>query len=53
MAWVLQHPSVTTVLVGARTVAQLENALSAARLVLAPEWLKEIAAWDATPAAPR
>jgi len=47
MAWVLQHPAVTTVLVGARTVTQLENALSAARLVLAPEWLKEIAAWDA------
>ena len=46
MAWVLHHPLVDTVLVGASTQAQLDNALAAQRQQLAPDWLAEIAAWD-------
>lgn len=49
MAWVLQNPLVTTVLVGARTEAHLANALAAEKLTFAPEWLAEIKGWDASP----
>ena len=46
MAWVLDHPLVTTVLVGARTEAHLTNALDAAKVRFDPEWRQEIAGWD-------
>ncbi len=50
MAWVLQNPLVTTVLVGARTPAHLDNALAAQKMNFAPEWLAEIKSWDTPPA---
>lgn len=46
MAWVLQNPAVTTVLVGARTEAHLANALAASRLPFSPAWLAAIDTWD-------
>ena len=49
LAWVLRNPLIDTVLVGARTQAQLDNALAAQRLGLRPEWLAEIATWDDLP----
>lgn len=49
LAWVLQNPLIDTVLVGARTQAQLENALAAHRMSFRSEWLAEIAAWDDQP----
>lgn len=49
MAWVFQNPLVTTVLVGARTVDHLANALAAEKMRFAPEWLAEIKSWDALP----
>ncbi|SDS47145.1 aldo/keto reductase [Opitutus sp. GAS368] len=49
LAWVLRDPLVDTVLVGARTQAQLDNALAAQRLELNPEWLAGIATWDDLP----
>jgi len=45
MAWVLANPLVSTVLVGARTPANLQNALAALQTKLAPEWLGEISRW--------
>jgi aryl-alcohol dehydrogenase-like predicted oxidoreductase len=49
MAWVLHHSFVDTVLVGARTRAQLDNALAAQRLRLGPEVLAQISTWDEIP----
>lgn len=46
MAWVLANPLISTVLVGARTPANLDNALAAQQSRLAPEWLDEINRWD-------
>jgi aryl-alcohol dehydrogenase-like predicted oxidoreductase len=46
MWWVLQNPAVDTVLVGARTVAHLENAVEAARLESAPELYEEMNSWN-------
>jgi aryl-alcohol dehydrogenase-like predicted oxidoreductase len=48
LAWVLQQPVVTSVLVGARTESHLANALAAAALPFEPAWLEQIAAWDAS-----
>lgn len=50
MAWVLQNPLVTNVLVGARTTAHLENALAAQSISFDPSWQREIAAWDSVAA---
>lgn len=47
MAWALRRPEITTVLVGARTTAHLDNALAAAETELRPEWLEEIDRWGA------
>ena len=44
--WVLQNPDVDTVLVGARTIGHLENAVEAARLELGPEIYTEMNAWN-------
>jgi aryl-alcohol dehydrogenase-like predicted oxidoreductase len=49
LAWVLQNPLVTSVLIGVRSQAHLENALAAERLAFDPSWLAEIQSWD-TPA---
>jgi aryl-alcohol dehydrogenase-like predicted oxidoreductase len=45
IAWVLQNPLIDTVLIGARTQAQLDNAIAAHSLGFAPEWLAEIGTW--------
>ena len=45
MAWVLQNPVISSVLVGARTKSHLENALAAQRTRLPPDWLEEINRW--------
>jgi aryl-alcohol dehydrogenase-like predicted oxidoreductase len=42
VAWVLRNPSVDTVLVGARTIAHLENAVEALQTELTPEWYEEM-----------
>jgi L-glyceraldehyde 3-phosphate reductase len=43
IAWVLRHPQVTSALIGARTVAQLENSLDALKnLDFSKEELAEI-----------
>ena len=44
-AWVLQNRQVDVVLVGARTQAHLDAALSAMALDFAPSWLDEIRSW--------
>jgi aryl-alcohol dehydrogenase-like predicted oxidoreductase len=49
LAWVLAKPFVTSVIIGAKTVEQLEDNLAAADLTLTPE---EIAALDAVSALP-
>jgi aryl-alcohol dehydrogenase-like predicted oxidoreductase len=46
MAWVLQDAVVDSVLVGARTIAHLENAVEALRLELDPEWYAEMNSWN-------
>ncbi len=38
MAWVLRRPEITTVLVGARNTAQLDNAVEAMKLSSDPAW---------------
>lgn len=38
VAWVLAHPEVSSVLFGARTVAQIDNALAASELAAAHHW---------------
>ncbi len=42
LAWLLHKPAVTSVIFGARTVAQLEDNLPAADTVLAPELLQRL-----------
>ncbi len=49
LAWLLARPSVSTVIIGARTVSQLKDNLAASRLQLAPE---DLAALDAASALP-
>jgi aryl-alcohol dehydrogenase-like predicted oxidoreductase len=44
--WVLQDRAVDTVLVGARTVSHLENAVEALRLELPPEVYEEMNSWN-------
>ena len=45
MGWVFQIQAVTSVLVGARTIGHLENALGALKMDFPPEWLAEMNAW--------
>jgi aryl-alcohol dehydrogenase-like predicted oxidoreductase len=49
LAWVLSKPWVTTLIVGAKTVAQLDDNLEAATLVLTPEDLAALEAISAPP----
>lgn len=49
LAWALQKPAITSVIFGARTVAQLDDNLKATDLKLSPEWmgkLDEASAFD-------
>ena len=46
MAWVFQNPAVTTVLVGARTIGHLDNAVAALKMNFPPEWLAEMNTWE-------
>lgn len=41
-AWVLSNPAVTTLLVGPRTIEQLEDSVQAAELVLSPDFLARL-----------
>jgi aryl-alcohol dehydrogenase-like predicted oxidoreductase len=45
MGWVLRNPAVDVVLVGARTIAHLDNALEASKMPFPAEWLAETKAW--------
>ena len=42
MAWLLSKPSVSSILVGANKVTQLEDNLGAAKIQLSPEELNEL-----------
>lgn len=46
LAWVLQNPAISSVLVGARSTSHLENALAAQRTPLLVDWLEEIRRWE-------
>lgn len=46
MGWVFHNPAVTNVLVGARTIAHLDNALTSPHMDFPPEWVAEINAWE-------
>jgi aryl-alcohol dehydrogenase-like predicted oxidoreductase len=45
MAWVMTHPAVSTVLVGARTAGQIDNAIEARAMGMTPELRAELSAW--------
>lgn len=45
MSWVFQNRQVETVLIGARTIEHLDNAFTALRADLPPEWKAEMDAW--------
>ncbi len=49
LAWVLSKPWVTTLIVGAKTVAQLDDNLEAAKLKLTPEELAKLDEISAPP----
>ena len=46
MAWAMTNPLITSVLVGARTTAHVDNALEAGRMGLDPQVRAEMAGWD-------
>src|SRR5579863_1303795 len=50
LAWLLQRPGVMSVIIGAKTIDQLDDNLAAVKLTLTPE---EIAALDAVSALPK
>ena len=45
MAWAMTHPAVSTVLVGARTTAQIDNAIAARAMGMDPELRAELSSW--------
>ena len=49
VAWVMAHPAVTAPIIGARTVAQLEDSLAAVDLPMTATWRAEIAALSPAP----
>ncbi len=49
VAWVMTHPAVTSAIIGARNVTQLEASLAALDLGMTPEWRAEISALSPTP----
>jgi len=42
MAWALRNPDLTAILVGARTTAQVDNAIQALGQTLPEEWFEEM-----------
>jgi aryl-alcohol dehydrogenase-like predicted oxidoreductase len=46
MGWVLRNPNVTSVLVGARTTAHLDNALLAQTMDFPESWITEMNSWN-------
>ena len=48
MAWAMKHPAVTSVLVGARTPAHVDNALAAFEMRLDPDLRAEMSGWTGT-----
>jgi aryl-alcohol dehydrogenase-like predicted oxidoreductase len=49
LAWVLAKPQVSSVIFGARTIAQLDDNLAAAELVIPPPLLAKLDEVSATP----
>ncbi len=49
VAWAAAHPAISSVLIGARNMAQLETSLAAADVVMTREWRDEISALSYTP----
>ncbi len=49
VAWVLSHPAVTTAIIGARNLEQLEDSLGAPDVRMTPEWRSEISALSSEP----
>lgn len=50
LAWVMNHPTITAPIIGARNVEQLEVSLAAADLNMTKEWREEISLLSITPA---
>lgn len=49
VAWVMSHPAVTSPIIGARSVKQLEGSLGALKIPMTAEWRKEISDLSYTP----
>jgi aryl-alcohol dehydrogenase-like predicted oxidoreductase len=49
VAWVMAHPAITTPIIGARNLAQLEASLAAADVPMTAEWYAEISALSIEP----
>jgi len=49
VAWVMSHPAITSAIIGARTLEQLEASLAALEVDMTPEWRAEISALSYTP----
>jgi aryl-alcohol dehydrogenase-like predicted oxidoreductase len=49
VAWVMSNPAVTSAIIGARNVQQLEASLAALDIALTPEWRAEISALSDEP----
>lgn len=52
VAWAMTHPAVTSAIIGARNVEQLEASLAALDVDMTPEWRAEISALSPTPPPP-
>ena len=46
MAWPMTHPTVTAVLVGAREIRHIDNAIAAYQMALDPDLRAEMSAWN-------
>jgi aryl-alcohol dehydrogenase-like predicted oxidoreductase len=49
IAWVMSHPAITTPIIGARNVEQLEASLAALDVQMTPEWRADISALSIEP----
>jgi aryl-alcohol dehydrogenase-like predicted oxidoreductase len=49
VAWVMAHPAMTSPIIGARNIEQLETALAALDVDMTPEWRAEISALSIQP----
>jgi aryl-alcohol dehydrogenase-like predicted oxidoreductase len=49
VSWVMSHPAVTSAIIGARSVEQLQGSLAALDVVMTPEWRAEISALSPEP----